>query len=314
MPRVSVVVPNYNYGRFLKERIRSVLRQTWVDFELLYVDDGSSDRSNSFVHLFASDPRLRMRFCEQNSGTVYQRWNEAAEEARGEWIWFANADDSAHPRFLERLLGLVGSHPSVGMAHSNVALMDEAGKLISGRIWGTDAVMAHLAADRVTSGPEELVFLTGGLYLRTASAMLFRRDAFLEAGGFDTRLWGVGDYDLYLRILHRHDIAYAAEPLTHYRWHGSNTTSLTGHARHSLALAYAFAGAFQRMQGDARFTPKMQATVLRRARVQVFELFGDPSVTMPNGWRFAAERVYQVVPDRRLISPKFLGGGEVSGR
>src|SRR5262249_45035364 len=84
MCKVSIIVPNYNYGRFLKERIRSVLKQTWTDFELLYVDDGSSDESNYIAQAFQGEPRVRLRLCKKNSGTVYQRWNEAAQEASGE--------------------------------------------------------------------------------------------------------------------------------------------------------------------------------------------------------------------------------------
>jgi glycosyltransferase involved in cell wall biosynthesis len=310
MRKVSIIVPNYNYGRFLKERIRSVLKQTWTDFELLYVDDGSSDESNCIAQAFQGDPRVRLRLCKNNSGTVYQRWNEAAQEASGEWLWFANADDSSHPRFLERLLSLVEGQPDVAVAHSDIAYMDEDGRLMSCRTHGTAETMAHLAADRITSGIEELVFLTRGLYLRTASAVILRRDAFIEAGGFDTRLWGVADYDLYLKILHRYDIAYAAEPLTYYRKHTSNTTDSAGNIL-SLALAYAFARTFQRMKRDRRYTRGMRASVLRRARAQVFELFASPAVTIPAHWRFAAVAVHDVVKDRRLLSGKFLEASRV---
>jgi glycosyltransferase involved in cell wall biosynthesis len=301
MRKISIIVPNYNYGRFLKERIRSVLKQTWTDFELLYVDDGSSDESNRIAQPFEGDPRVRLRLCKHNSGTVYQRWNEAAKQASGEWLWFANADDSSHPRFLERLLSLVEGHPNVAIAHSDIAYIDEDGRLMSCRTHGTAETMAHLTADRVTSGIDELVFLTRGLYLRTASAVILRRDAFLEAGGFDTRLWGVADYDLYLKILHWSDIAYAAEPLTYYRKHTSNTTDSAGNIL-GLALAYAFACTFERMKGDRRFTQEMQAAVLRSARVQVFELFANASVIIPAHWRFAAVAVHEVVRDRRLLS------------
>lgn len=307
MARVSVIVPNFNYRRFLKERVRSILCQTYKDFEILYVDDGSSDGSNEVMTLFASDRRLRTRMCKENSGTVYRRWNEAAQDASGHWLWFANADDSAHPRFLERLMGLVDGNPRVAIAHSNVAIMNESGQLISDRFYSTEEVMAHLASDHVADGTQELLFLTGGLYLRTASAAIIRRDAFVDVGGFDTRLWGLADYDLYLKLLHAHDLAYAAEPLTYFRSHGLSTTSNTDHARNSLALAYAFASAYRRMQGDPRYTVEMRESVRRRARVQVFELFGDPSVTLPDGWQFAAKSVFEVIRDRRLISARFLG-------
>ena len=67
MPRVSVILPNYNYARYLKERVTSILGQTMPDFELIYLDDASTDESNRVMHQFSGDPRLRMRLFETNS-------------------------------------------------------------------------------------------------------------------------------------------------------------------------------------------------------------------------------------------------------
>src|SRR5258706_14986109 len=106
MPRVSVILPNYNYAPYLRERVRSILRQTMTDFELIYVDDASQDSSNRIMEEFASDPRVQMQLFTENSGGVYIRRNAIAADAKGDWLWFAEADDTAEPTFLERLLAL----------------------------------------------------------------------------------------------------------------------------------------------------------------------------------------------------------------
>jgi glycosyltransferase involved in cell wall biosynthesis len=300
MPRVTVILPNYNYARYLKERVRTILGQTMADFELLYVDDASTDASNRVVAPFAADPRVTLRLHDQNSGTVYQRWNDAAAGATGEWLWFPNADDAAHPRFLERLLRLVEGRPSVGMVHCQLALIDGNGRVVATQLPAGGALAAHLAADRVTPGSEEVVRLAEGRYLRTASAVLFRRNVFAALGGFDARLWGVADYDLYLRLLHRHDVAYVAEPLASYREHGGNTTRVTPALTLDLGFAYAFAGALKRMTGDPRYTPAMRQAMRRHVRARLFDVFVDPAARIPAPWRFVLEDVYEVEADPRL--------------
>lgn len=300
MPRVTAILPNYNYARYLKERVRSVLDQTVSDLELVYVDDASTDESNRVIQDFVADPRVTLRLFEQNSGTVYQRWNEAAAGATGEWLWFPNADDSAHPRFLERLLALTDQYPNVGIAHCRLATMDGTGRIVAVRQCSSPRIMERLSVDCVVGGAEEVTILTAGLYLRTASAVLLRHADFLAAGGFDARLWGVADYDLYLRLLHRCDIAYAAEPLAYYRVHGSNTTATTGALILDLGFAYAFTAAYQRMANDSRYTPRMRTTLLQRIRARVLDVCQNPA-PIPASWRFAAEVVYQVVPNKRLL-------------
>src|SRR5947208_3535108 len=96
-PKVSVVVPSYNYARYMDERLQSLLNQTFTDFEVIVTDDASTDNSREVILRHASDPRVRPVFFRKNSGSVYQRWNDGADLARGEYIIFAGADDSCHP-------------------------------------------------------------------------------------------------------------------------------------------------------------------------------------------------------------------------
>src|SRR5262245_17690621 len=108
--KVSIVVPNYNHARFLDERMTSLLGQTFEDFELIVVDDGSTDSSLAVITKYCSDPRVRTLFFETNSGTIFRRWNDGAAIATGEYLIFAGADDSCAPTQLETLVRTLDAH------------------------------------------------------------------------------------------------------------------------------------------------------------------------------------------------------------
>src|SRR5579864_2284139 len=104
MPTVSVVVPNYNHARFLPERIESILRQTYQDFELILLDDRSTDDSRAILSQYGGDPRVTIEFNDVNSGSTFKQWNKGVRLARGRYIWIAESDDYADDRLLERLV------------------------------------------------------------------------------------------------------------------------------------------------------------------------------------------------------------------
>src|SRR5580658_382186 len=101
MPTVSVIVPNYNHARFLHRRIDTILAQTFQDFELILLDDCSTDESSSILREYGSDARVRLEFNEVNSGSPFKQWNKGVRLAQGKYIWMAESDDYAAPRLLE---------------------------------------------------------------------------------------------------------------------------------------------------------------------------------------------------------------------
>src|ERR1700722_3014578 len=110
MPRVSVIVPNYNHARFLRQRLDSVVAQTFQDFELILLDDCSTDESRKILEEYARDPRARLELNEANSGSPFKQWNKGVRLARGKYVWIAESDDYANERFLERLGSRLDSH------------------------------------------------------------------------------------------------------------------------------------------------------------------------------------------------------------
>ena len=300
MPRVSVILPNYNYARYLKERIRTILGQTARDFEFIYLDDASRDESNLVMGEFASDPRCQMRLFQENSGKVYQRWNDGAAMATGDWLWFAGADDTAHPRFLERLLLLADEYPSAGLLHCRMMTIDGAGRLVALKWNAIAEAAARMETDYFASGAEEAVALTAGCHVSSASAALLRRDVFESAGRFDVRLRQAADWDLYLAMLQRSDIAFAAEPLVCYREHQQTVTKTTRPLVEALENLYCLSRAYQWLAKDSRCSPDMRETVLRRVKSRMFDMFALTDVAVPENLRFTLETIDAVLPDKRL--------------
>src|SRR5580704_8103971 len=117
MPRVSIVVPNYNHARFLPKRIESILRQSYQDFELILLDDCSTDESRTILSQYASDPRVRLEFNQVNSGSTFKQWNKGVKLARGKYVWLAESDDYADERLLEKLMARLEGDPSTVLCY-----------------------------------------------------------------------------------------------------------------------------------------------------------------------------------------------------
>src|ERR1700741_850078 len=116
-PKVSVIVPNYNHARFLRQRLDSIVGQTFQDFELILLDDCSSDDSQSILSNYADDSRVRIEFNVVNSGSTFKQWNKGVRLARGKYIWLAESDDYADERLLERLVAMLDAEPSSVFAY-----------------------------------------------------------------------------------------------------------------------------------------------------------------------------------------------------
>ena len=218
MPLVSVILPNYNYARYLGERIRSILQQTFQDFEFIIIDDASTDDSLAVIDRFA-DARTRLLARPTNSGRVYARWNEAAREAQGEYLLFAGADDYAEPHMLERLVAPLAD-PSVGFSHCRFLGVDGAGAIIQSLIpLPPDCafIVADLDRDYFAPCPLEWRRLLVTNFVWNASGVLLRREAFERAGGFDADLQIAADWLLYQEIAREWDVVYLCEPLNSFR-------------------------------------------------------------------------------------------------
>jgi len=208
-PLVSVCVPARDQGRFLGEAIESALAQD-VPLELLVHDDASRDATPAVLARYRREPRLRALRHARPRGVAATRYGLLAA-ARGRYVAFLDADDAYLPGALARQLALVESAPGIVLAHGAPAIVDEAGAPLPP--W-----RAPFVRDTVEPGARAFAELILGNEL-TTSTVLARRDALRAAGPFVAVGPSSSDWDMWLRLALRGDVAYGAEPVARYRQH-----------------------------------------------------------------------------------------------
>ena len=197
MASVSVIIPAYNAERDIAAAVRSVLGQTFQDFEIIVVDDGSSDGTIAALQPFGD----RVRIHQQRNAGVSAARNTGARLATGAWLAFLDADDLWMPAKLERQLALTTpmsftDRLNIG-ARGDLAVLQSA----STPMYGGDIFVALM---------RESNFIT-------TSSVMIRRELFVELGGFDPALQTAEDWDLWLRVAARHLIGFVPEALVQYR-------------------------------------------------------------------------------------------------
>ena len=214
---VSVCLPTYNGADYIEEALRSILNQTYQDFELLIVDDGSTDTTLDIVQSF-SDPRIQVHRNPERLG-IPANWNRCLELAGGEFVCIFHQDDVMLPENLECKIQLLSADETVGFVHSAVETLVEDSAPSSFADWIEDTT-----EDTVWDGPEyfQTLLLNGNRVC--APSVLARRRALLEQGGFDQDLGFACDYAMWLRLCMTCRIGFLVRPLVRYRWHGDNAS------------------------------------------------------------------------------------------
>jgi GT2 family glycosyltransferase len=202
VPLISVVIPAYNGGDLLCQAVDSVLAQTMADFELIVVDDGSTD--GSAQRLPADDRLVLIR--QRNTGTAAAR-NAGIAAATGEWVALLDQDDRWYPDKLERQLPYLTG--DVDLAHSGADFVDAAGRV-------TSTVHADPALD------VHALLSWCQLVVQTA---LIRRTVLAEVGGFDQELSGADDWDLWVRIADHHRLRATPDVLAAVTVHPANQSN-----------------------------------------------------------------------------------------
>ncbi len=277
---VSVVVPNCDYARFLRQRLTTIFGQTYPVREVILLDDASKDDSLALAKAVAEEwgRDIRVVVNQRRSGSVFAQWRRAAELARGEFLWIAEADDAAEPQFLEKLAHQLGHAPDAVFAFSDSRAIDAQGEIVipSYRPYcaQTAGVGALDADDVFAARGFARRFLAERNLILNASAVLWRRSAlraaFARAGEAASELALAGDWRLYLEALIGEgaaetgaSVAYVAAPLNHHRRHRESVTARLDPARHieEIRALHRFAAA---RLGAGKALRARQAEALRR--------------------------------------------------
>lgn len=208
-PLVSVIIPNYNHTRFIPGAIQSVLAQTYSRYEIIVVDDGSTDDSREVVARFGDKVRY---IWQENQGLAGAR-NTGVQAASGELIGLLDADDKWHPDYLEQMVALSGMHPDGAVFYCMAQCMD----------------VEECDLPQYVGGPAVDPDILYQVLLRAnfiiPSTVLFRKKTIVKSGCFDANLRSCEDWDMWLRLLPVERIIGTSRCLVRYRVHGSSLSS-----------------------------------------------------------------------------------------
>lgn len=234
--KVSVVVPNYNYARYINKRIDSILKQTYPIYELIVLDDGSTDSSveiikNKLKEVQKNYPGLKMQFVanNKNSGKAMAQWKKGFELASGDYIWIAEADDLSKKKFLEEVMKGF-EDPEVLLSYSESMIINSRGIMMAPNFrWSRDKEKTgHYKESYIKDGVREIEEIMAiRCTIPNVSAAVFRntsRVPYLEILDEALKFFQVGDWYFYMRILDYGKISYCKKSLNKFRVHKDSKT------------------------------------------------------------------------------------------
>lgn len=232
IPKVSILIPNYNHKPYLKQRLDTVFGQTFQDFEVILLDDASTDDSQKILESYRNHPKVaHLIINSHNSGSPFKQWQKGIDLAKGEYLWIAESDDYCELTFLENLLKMVND--STGVYYSQTLDVDQNGKAILNRIDYTKEFNPNIWKDDFEISGVEFIekYLLVKNVIPNASAVIFKR-SIIDATFFSNRLLQMkmcGDWFFWIQIALKTKVGFLAENLNYFRNHSKvsrNHTSL----------------------------------------------------------------------------------------
>lgn len=227
-PLVSVIIPNYNHSRFLDERLQSVLHQTYQHFEVIILDDHSTDNSIEIINKYRSDEHVsHIVVNEQNSGSTFKQWHKGFELAKGEIIWIAESDDSCDSTLLEKLVkGYMANHAVLAFCRSCKYDHDGNKYYYSHQEKLEENLPMHIQEVSMSGQQFITQYMTDGNLIANASSAIFSLEKAISIDREYMNMRGEGDLLFWIEMLEQGNVYYHNETLNYFRFHESNTTSL----------------------------------------------------------------------------------------
>ncbi len=211
-PKVSVLIPTYNYGQYIKEAIDSVLVQTYKDFELIVVDNCSTDNTIEIVKsIIEKDDRVKLVINETNIG-MYRNFNEALFHAKGEYIKFLNSDDKFAKNLLEKFVNVLDNNSNITLVTSQRQYFGDRDDILKSKYSG------------LQNGKQiAYELLKHGNFIGEPTTTMFRRDS-LNIGMFNMDYKMFADFDMWFRLSNIGDVYFIPDVLSYFRIHEEQGT------------------------------------------------------------------------------------------
>jgi len=229
--KISVIIPNYNYASFLNERIDSIIHQTYTIYELIVLDDYSTDDSIEVIQnklKSITEIKTKLIINTENSGLVFSQWQKGIKEATGDYFWICEADDSCEPTFLEKTMkGFEDS--KVVLSYSDSTRIDDHNNIIRKNCQDLYNMFQsdHWNHNFINEGSDEVIHYLSVLNtILNVSGVVWRNDSDIvniieKAKNFKI----AGDWYIYVKLLERGNVAFCSECLNYYRKHEGSVTS-----------------------------------------------------------------------------------------
>lgn len=236
---VSVVIPNYNYKRFLYQRLYSILSQKEKINEIIILDDCSTDDSRKEIDKIVAELEkyidIKKVYNEKNSGSAFKQWEKGFSLAKSEYVWIAEADDYCSDKLLKQLVKPVVKNRDIIISYADTAFIDTVGNYLVKSIVPEIDILntGHWNRNYLNNGKDEFNHYTYlNCTIANVSSCIIKNNNysrfFKESGKFKQ----CGDWLLYANIMQLGDVAYSRQTLNYYRIHGSNVSSVTKKQAH----------------------------------------------------------------------------------
>lgn len=229
MVDVSVIIPNYNHSMFLEQRLHSVFNQSFENYEVIILDDASTDNSLQILNKHKNKPKVSHFIVnKQNSGSPFKQWERGIKLAKGEFIWIAESDDCCDIDFLKRLLEFnKANNNNLDVIYSQSIDVDEQGQTLDFRLSYTNNFQPNIwETDFIIKGKEFIIkYLKVKCVIPNASAVIFKKQLItkdvLNCGFSDMRI--CGDWFFWIVILENARLGFVSEALNKFRFHKNVT-------------------------------------------------------------------------------------------
>lgn len=218
MPKVSVIIPNYNHSPYLHQRIDSVLQQTYTDFEVIILDDCSTDNSRDVIESYRGNEKISaIIYNEANSGNTFLQWDKGIQLAKGEYVWIAESDDWCEPALLETIIQGLDRQKETAFGYCQSFCVDDNGQIL---------FQSNYTKLEDYCRPEEYVerFLCFGNAVFNAGMAVFRKKFYEQVNSFYRSFRFTGDWLFWAELSRLGPVYINAKPLNYFRKHNMDIT------------------------------------------------------------------------------------------